>query len=418
MGNSSDLDLKFKDLMESIEKEMDNYILSFEDVDNDQNISNSVKMYLNEISRYPRLTQEEEFELAKNIQNPEKNKLISISEKNNKIKKYSLNEELLFTSLINCNAYAAIIDSLLNSLTKIESHDTKIEDDLVKYKRISKKLDRSLNIDELKKYFDIDVKEEQINELELLNSVKDYITFKYSYDRLYVSNLKLVFSVAKKKQCNIDLLELVSEGNIGLIRAIQKYNPDLGNKFSTCAFYWIMQAIEKYVIKHNSAIKLPVDFYYDMKKFKRDVDDLNKEEKRELTIDEISKKLNIPVEKINEYYSHMFSIVSLDKQFGENQDLSIIDAIVEDDSIDDKVAYNFLKDDIQLLLEGLTESEKKAVLLYFGFGGEGNMTMSYREISKILLVSHARVHQMVSKAIIKMRRQKNTEKIKDLKYYM
>lgn len=417
MTVNNDFDIEFKQKMASIEKNMDDYNLDIAVVDNYKDLSDNVKMYLKEIGSIPRLTKEDTQKYAKVISHHEKVRLLKIKYSNN-IKIYSLNIESLFSSLVNSSIYNSIIDSLLNLFIKTNIHEPKTEEDLIKYKKISGKLGRALNFDELKEYFNFLINEEIISEKELLNDVKDYITFKYSFYRFYVSNLRLVISVAKKYyRNNLDFLDLISEGNIGLLKAMQKYNPELGYSFSTYAMYWIMESIEKSLYKYDSIIRVPENLKLEINNFTKTVEKLKNEEGRELTLDEISEKLDLSIEKINEYYRCMFKITSLDKQVGKDKDISIIDTIIQDNSIDDKVETYLLKDEISYLLDFLNEEERTVIKLHFGIGQDG-VAMSFKEIAKKLSLSYVRVKRIIEKALIKMRRIKNDDKVKALKYYM
>ena len=412
----NELDIKFKEKIASIENEMSGYVSIFEDTNKDDSLSNSFSMYLREIGKYPLLTPEEEKAYAKIIQEGENNRLLSIKEVNN-LKIYSLNTDLLFISLVNSRMYNTVIDSIINLFSRISGREVQAEEDIVKYKKISSKLSRSLNITELKKYFNVDDKMESIKEVDLLNYVKDYISFRYAFDRFYVSNLRLVVNIAKGYfRKNMDNLEIISEGNIGLLKAIQRFNPNFENRFATYASYWINESVQRFFYKNESAVRIPEHLIQETKKFKREVDELNKKEGRELTIDEISEKLNISMEKINEYYQNMFKVISLDKPLDEDNDYTLIDEISCDDSIDDVVESSALKDEIQPLLDCLNAREKKVIMLRFGF--INNEEVSIQEVAKKLSLSPARIRQITAKALIKMRKVSNKESLNSLKYYI
>ena len=418
MEDNSSLSKEFKEKLAEIEKEMDSYNLDLDKMNKDLSVSDSVKMYLQEIGMYPLLTPEEEKEYGKIIQFPENVKLLLVNDINN-ITTFTLNKELLFVSLVNSSTYNTIIDSILNLYSKINIHEGSTVEDLLKYKRISAALGRPLDSEELKKHFNIDNSHQPIKEVELLNDVKDFIEFKYAFDKFFKSNLRLVVSVAKKHYSNLDFLELISEGNIGLLRAMRKYNPSLGYKFSTYAVYWISQSMDRAITKYNSTVRLPDNYYHEIRKFKKEVEALEKQEERELNASEISEKLNIPIEKVYEYQNHMFEMISLNKPIGEDSDMSVIDMIAKDDDIDEVVFSNSLKDDISVLFQQLNERECKVIKMRFGIGREDGGTMTLPEISKELSVSVARVRQIEARAIMKMRRLgRSSSSGKSLKYYL
>lgn len=411
------IDQDFKEKMDKIEKEMDSYNIDIDTISSERNISDSFKMYLQEICMYPLLTIEEEQEYGKIIQSPDKVKLLLVSDVDN-ITTYTLNREQLFSSLVNTSIYTYAIDSILNLYSKINCHENGTENDLMKYKKLSTSFKRALNENELKEYFNYDVNNRINNETEVLCDVKNFIEFKFAFDKFFKSNLRLVVSVAKKYYSNVDPLELISEGNMGLLKAMQKFNPSLGYKFSTYAVYWISQSIERAIMKYNLSVRLPESFYRKVRKFKKDVEELEKKEERELSDIEISEKLNIPIEKINEYKRSMFEMISLYKPVSDDSDISIIDTIAINDDLDDIVFAKTLKEDIEVLLNCLTEREKKVIKMRFGMESENRVRISFLEIAKELSVSVERVRQIEMKALVKMKRIGKTNAVKSLKYYM
>ena len=392
-----------KEKMESSISEMDDYAST-----------DSARMYLQDIKRYPLITQEDEQELGQIIQSLKNTKLLTISNVRN-VESYSLNTKLLFSSLINNETYNSVIDSLLKLYSVINVHENNTAEELIKYKRISSSLDRALDKDELKNYFNIDANY-YIDESNLPKAVNDFIAFKYAYNKFFESNLRLVISVVKRHRSKVDFLELVNEGNIGLLRAIQKYDPSLGFKFSTYAVSWIEQYVERAISKYTAVIRVPNSFRRELAKFITDVDALKQEMQRELTIDEISEKLNISAKKINEFYTNIYETVSLDKPIGEDGDVSLLDMIAQDDSIDDILSSQLLIDDINELLECLNEKESEVIKLRFGIGVDH--ALSLNDIAKLLSVSQSRIRQIEARAIIKMRRYGRTGKAKLLQYYV
>ena len=206
--------------------------------DENKILTNSLGMYLNTISNYSVLSKEEEVELAKKIKISNNNKLC-LFEVIDGYNVATLNIDILFRSFCNSNSYNTIIDSLLSCYSNSSISNKLIIEKLKKYRRLANKLNRALNEEELLQYFKIDCKDDGLDEKKLLKQTKEFISYKSSYDKMFTSNLKLVVSIAKKYKCSLELIDLINEGNFGLMKAIEKYDVSLGYKFSTYATWWI-----------------------------------------------------------------------------------------------------------------------------------------------------------------------------------
>jgi len=373
--------------------------------------------YIKEVLSYPLLSQEEEVKYATMLQNPENNKLLVIRGIDS-YKVSSLNTSLLFRSLINCSSYDSIIDNLLVLYSKLNSHS--IDSDIVyKYKLESKKVNRALNSDELKELFNID-DGDNLEEIELLNEVKKFINYKFAFDKLYVSNLRLVVSYAKGYQKKMELIDLINEGNVGLFKAVLKYDVSLGYRFSTYATAWIKQSIRRAVINNYSIITLPENIYTSVSAFKNEVDRLEKEHGRTLTIKEIADYLSIPLKKVDDYfkYINMHHKVSLDQPIKEGEDSTLKDILPTDDNTEEMIMEESISDDIKTLFSVLTEKEQEVIKLRYGIGDDSNRARTYLEVAKLLSVSVARIRQIETKAMIKMRRFAQSSQGRSLKLYL
>ena len=385
--------------------------------DEESNVSNSVKMYINEILKYPLLKEEEEVYYAEKLKNPQDKKLLLLKYVGNLLSA-KLDIPLLFISLCDNKSYNLVIEYLLSLYSKLNSSDNAVEEKLIKYQKISKELGRALNEDEIKEYFDIDSNKEKLSEKDLLNEVKDFISYKYAFDKMFVSNLRLVVSVAKYYRNKGELLELINEGNLGLYKAIEKYDSSLGFRFSTYAIWHIKQMIKR-SISNNNAIRVPEYFSRLIAKFKNDVEELEKKEERELSLIELSEKLDISLDEIMEYQRYMYNPVSLDQQVSDDSDTSILDLIPRDDSIEEDVFQSTLRDDIKILLGYLTSREEAVIRIRFGIGNDNGKNMSLTQIGKIMNVSPSRVSQIEARALFKMRRfSKRNKDLNELRYYL
>ena len=233
---------------------------------NDQNIDDyyfedTKKMYYSEVSKYSLLTDEEEVRLGKMLYDPEKKKLLAI-----KRKKYSvitdLNTAILFNSLCNNKSYEEILNSIIAFYTKLNSNNDKTIEILKKDLKEAKKVNRALNKDELLSAFNIS-EEIALEEKELLYEIKEFMNYKFAYDKMFLANLRLVASIAANYHSNIDFMDLVNEGNLGLMRAIYGFDVTLGNKFSTFATYWIKFFIRRAAINSYRMMKVPEQVLYD-----------------------------------------------------------------------------------------------------------------------------------------------------------
>ena len=415
--NNSELCLAIEQIYSSIDEELNRCANDSNKISLDLNISDSLNAYLYEIGKYPTLDADAEQKLSKMFCYPNEVKLL-LNKELDSIMYHTLNKELLFSLLINSSMYDTIINEILKLYSRIDSNESSICDDLIKYKRISNSLGRSLNKEELLKYFGINsslispTEEDRVS-----NDVIDFIRFKYAYNKFFLCNLKLVIRGAKNYRGQLDMLELISEGNLGLIKAMNRFNPFLGYKFSTYASYCINSYIERAVIKHKSTIRIPDNYFHEIQKYKKAVSKLQQETNKELTIDEISNKLKIPVEKINEYQSNMYRIVSLDEEITPDGKFFLMDVIADEDKLEDKVFLKTLKDEIGVVFDTLSEKEVEIIKMNFGIGKYKD-PMSLKEIGQQLSVSPERARILVARCLFKLHRISNTEKVKSLKCYM
>lgn len=234
-------------------------------------------------------------------------------------------------------------------------------------------------------------------------------------EKLINHNLRLVIAIAKKYMGRgLSLLDLIQEGNIGLIKAIDKYDPHRGFKFSTYAHYWIKQAVSRAVIEQSRNIRRPVhinELINDMKKFERQY---QISYAKNPTEDEIAKALNVDVKKVREIKDWEKPTISLDIVVGDDEDVTV-GSLIEDPS-----ATNFLQEvedsersaAIKKILDTLSEREKAVITLRFGINRDTPATLE--EIGKHLNLSKERIRQIEMTALKKLR---NPYRIAILKEY-
>ena len=394
--------------LDEIEKNIDSYTFELNDY-NDSNIddiiSDDVKLYLKEIGNYPRLTEEKIAYYSKYLLEPQDKKLLSVYYVDHQIAT-TLNINVLFKSLVNNSSYQTIIDNFINFFNKLESSYDIIESKLLKYKKISNELNRPLTDDELEKYFGVSKNELAINNDELPKEIKDFMDYKFSYEKMYVSNLRLVVSVAKRYRCNLSLLDLISEGNLGLSKAIYKFRVDYGYRFSTYAIFWIRQAIRRAISKQNYTVRLPEYYYRILDKFKRNVQAIEQEEERHLSPEEIAEKLDIDLVYVDEYikYISMCDPVYLDQNVGEDEDTAIGDLIASDTSLEEDIFRGSLKDDIKEAFVTLTPKELLEIKLHYGLGEYNNTKLNFNMVAEAMGLSLEAVKSIERKALIKIRK--------------
>lgn len=349
-----------------------------------------VRLYLQEIGRVPLLQRDEEVSEAQKVQ-----RHINIVEIRNKAAQKGDPIVQRFVELID------IHDRLVSQL----SHRPSI-------KRWAKMA--GLEMTELKSTLAIgkrrwaEIAKCEVKELE--ETQRNGIRAK---EHMIKANLRLVVSVAKKYQNRgLELLDLIQEGTLGLERAVEKFDPTKGYRFSTYAYWWIRQGITRAIATQSRTIRLPVHITEKLNKIKKAQRKISQEKGHTAGIEDIAKELDMTPSQIREVLLRVPRSVSLEIKVGKEKDTELGDLLeTESASPEETLMRESLQRDLQSILADLTSREREVIQMRFGFGGEKPYSLA--EIGRCLELSRERVRQIEAKALQKLRQPKRRNLVRD-----
>ena len=360
--------------------------------------------------------------------NKAKQELLEKAKKDNRIEQQEIVAKIPETP-----ANVEVLESLYAELAEagIEVSATEAEVDPVKLSDewAEDELEEETEVDAGRVYVDDDVADDsvrlylrEIGKIPLLSAEEELALAKRvvdgdkdAKDKMAEANMRLVVSIAKRYVGRgLDLLDLIQEGNTGLLRAVEKFDPDKGFKFSTYATWWIRQAITRAIADQARVIRIPVHMVETINKLLRTQRRLTQELNREPTNEEIAAAMEIEVEKVEHIMKIKQEISSLDASIRDDEEDSVLADFIEDEdtiSPEESATNQLLKEQVKEVLNALTEREQKIIRLRFGL--EDGKQHTLEEVGGEFSVTRERIRQIEAKALAKLRKHKDARKLHD-----
>ena len=271
---------------------------------------------------------------------------------------------------------------------------------------LGRQVQRMMHLEEMKKELDLDVKGlAEAMDLPVRQLLREFRDGTKAKDKMVTANLRLVVSVAKKyTKRNMELLDIIQEGTIGLVRGVEKFDPGRGYKFSTYAYWWIRQGITRAIAEKSRAIRLPIHVTENLNKLKKAQRELSQINGRMPNVFELADHLGLSVEDIKDLMCKARQPTSLEIKIGENKDTALIDLLEDETQLPDTLLeQQFVKEDMRELIGDLPEMQAAVISMRYGIGEEMLEPMSMTAIGQVLNMSRDRVRTLEHKAIRSLR---------------
>jgi len=305
---------------------------------------------------------------------------------------------------------------LLPLMEKLREFDKQLQSYITEIKNIEKNPDKAEKLERLRRRVDriVETVKEPPEELHLRVGLMDrrYAAFESAKKKLSAGNLRLVVSIAKKyRHRGLQFLDLIQEGNTGLMKAVEKYEYQRGYKFSTYATWWIRQAITRAIADQARTIRIPVHMIETMSKLRKISKQLVQELHREPTVEELAQEAALTISETRRILKISKHPISLDRPIGDSDD-SYFGDFIEDKSVESPVSvasYEMLKDKIEQVLDTLTFREREIIKLRYGLGD--GYTYTLEEVGRKFKVTRERVRQIEAKALRKLQHPVRSRKL-------
>lgn len=267
---------------------------------------------------------------------------------------------------------------------------------------LGRQVQRMMVLKEMKKELELDTEglagAMDITEKQIRKEMRDGERAK---DKMVTANLRLVVSVAKKyTKRNMELLDIIQEGTIGLVRGVEKFDPGRGYKFSTYAYWWIRQGITRAIAEKSRAIRLPIHITENLNKLKKAQRELSQMNGQMPNVFDLAAHLDLTVDEIKDLMCKARQPTSLEIKIGENRDTALIDLLEDETQLPELILERqYIKEDIRDLISELPEMQAAVVAMRYGIGDEMLEPMSMTAIGQVLNMSRDRVRTLEHKAL-------------------
>ena len=271
---------------------------------------------------------------------------------------------------------------------------------------LGRQVQRLMELQEMKKELNLDNSQlAEALDLPLRQVMRELRDGGKAKDKMVTANLRLVVSVAKKyTKRNMELLDIIQEGTIGLVRGVEKFDPGRGYKFSTYAYWWIRQGITRAIAEKSRAIRLPIHITENLNKLKKAQRELSQMNGAMPTVFQLSEHMNLTVDEIKDLMCKARQPTSLEIKIGENRDTALIDLLEDESQLPDMLLEKaFVKQDIRELISELPEMQAAVISMRYGIGDEVMEPMSMTAIGQMLNMSRDRVRTLEQKAVKALR---------------